>query len=38
MYILVVSENLERKLLRKMEQSNVTASEFIYLDTKKARP
>ena len=35
MYILVVGEDLERKLLRKMEQSNVTVSEFIYIAMKK---
>lgn len=35
MYILVVGEDLERKLLRKMEQTNVTASDFIYIGVTK---
>lgn len=38
MYILVVCEDSERKLLRKMEQSHVTASEFIYIGMKKVGP
>lgn len=35
MYLLVVGEDLERKLLRKMEQTNVTASDFIYIGMTK---
>lgn len=38
MYIAVVSEDLERKLLRKMAWSNVTASEFISIGMRKACP
>lgn len=38
MCILVVSEDLESKLLRKMEQSNVAASEFIYIGMKNVCP
>lgn len=38
MYILVVSEESERKLLRKKEQSNATLSEFISMCMKKVCP
>lgn len=38
MYVLVVSEESDGKLLRKMEQSNATVSEPIYVCAKKACP
>lgn len=38
MFILVVSEESERKLLRKMEQSNATLSEFISIVYEESVP